>query len=125
MLAEDTSAHEPDSSACLIATFFGEKDPWRIAPNSDQPSNPSDEPSERGTPMDALPGPKELMAAGLTSTEVELLPLLVQHLSFDEISKLLRLPRSTVDSQALSIYRKLGVSSLSDMIDGGPNLRDS
>jgi LuxR family transcriptional regulator, maltose regulon positive regulatory protein len=46
-----------------------------------------------------------------------LLPLLADHLSFTEISEALGLERSTVDSQALSIYRKLGVSPLSDAID--------
>jgi DNA-binding NarL/FixJ family response regulator len=51
-----------------------------------------------------------------------LLPLLVEHLSFADISEALRLPRSTVDSMALSIYGKLGVSPLSDVIDRGPDL---
>jgi len=46
-----------------------------------------------------------------------LLPLLAEHLSFTEISEVLGLERSTVDSRALSIYRKLGVSPLSDAID--------
>jgi DNA-binding CsgD family transcriptional regulator len=46
-----------------------------------------------------------------------LLPLLADHLSFAEISEVLGLERSTVDALALSIYRKLGVTPLSDAID--------
>lgn len=46
-----------------------------------------------------------------------MLPLLADHLSFTEISEVLGLERSTVDSRALSIYWKLGVSPLSDAID--------
>jgi DNA-binding CsgD family transcriptional regulator len=46
-----------------------------------------------------------------------LLPLLAEHRSFAEISEVLGLERGTVDSRALSIYRKLGVSPLSDAID--------
>ena len=63
-----------------------------------------------------MPSPEELGGAGLTSAELQLLPLLVQHLSFTDIAEALQLPRSTIDLQARSIYRKLGVSSLSDMI---------
>jgi LuxR family transcriptional regulator, maltose regulon positive regulatory protein len=55
-----------------------------------------------------------LKEAGLTRAEIELLPLIADHLSFTEISELLGLERSTVDSRALSIYRKLGVSPLTD-----------
>jgi DNA-binding NarL/FixJ family response regulator len=66
---------------------------------------------------DSLPSSEALEKAGLTSAEIELLPLLADHLSFTEISEVLRLERSTVDSRALSIYRKLGVSPLTDAID--------
>jgi DNA-binding NarL/FixJ family response regulator len=51
-----------------------------------------------------------LRAAGLTSAELELLPLLMRYLSLTEISETVGLPRSTIEVQARSIYRKLGVS---------------
>jgi DNA-binding NarL/FixJ family response regulator len=54
--------------------------------------------------------PNRLRNVGLTEAELELLPLLVEYLSFTEISETLRLSRRTIGTQARSIYRKLGVS---------------
>jgi LuxR family maltose regulon positive regulatory protein len=45
-----------------------------------------------------------------------LVPFLPTHLSFREIGERLYISRHTVKSQALSIYRKLGVSSRSEAI---------
>ena len=64
-------------------------------------------------------------ASTLTTAELRLLPLLPTHLSFKEIGD-----RLTVKTQAVSIYRKLGVSSRSEAINrlqeigllGGPRL---
>jgi LuxR family maltose regulon positive regulatory protein len=50
-------------------------------------------------------------AAPLTSAELRLVPLLTTHLSFREIGQRLYVSQHTVKSQAISIYRKLGVSS--------------
>jgi len=50
-------------------------------------------------------------AARLTTAELRLLPLLSTHLTFREMSERLYLSPHTVKSQALSVYRKLGVSS--------------
>jgi DNA-binding CsgD family transcriptional regulator len=50
-------------------------------------------------------------AATLTTAELRLLPLLLTHLTFREISERLYLSPHTVKSQAISFYRKLGVSS--------------
>ena len=47
----------------------------------------------------------------LTTAELRLLPLLSTHLTFREIGERLCLSQHTVKSQAMSIYRKLGVSS--------------
>ena len=47
----------------------------------------------------------------LTGAELRLLPLLSANLSFPEIAGELSLSRNTIKSQAVSIYRKLGVSS--------------
>jgi LuxR family maltose regulon positive regulatory protein len=53
---------------------------------------------------------------GLTPAEDRLLPLLATHLSFREIAEELHVSRNTVKTQAISIYRKLGVSGRSDAI---------
>jgi LuxR family maltose regulon positive regulatory protein len=55
-------------------------------------------------------------AAGLTGAELRLLPLLATHLSFAEIGTRLYVSRNTIKTQAISIYRRLGVSSRSDAI---------
>ena len=53
----------------------------------------------------------------LTRAELRLLPLLATHLSFREIAERLYISRNTVKTQAISTYRKLGVSSRSDAIE--------
>lgn len=52
----------------------------------------------------------------LTTAELRLLPLLATHLSFPEIGDRLFVSRHTVKTQAMSIYRKLEVSSRSDAV---------
>jgi LuxR family transcriptional regulator, maltose regulon positive regulatory protein len=47
----------------------------------------------------------------LTSAELRILPFLSTHLTFAEIGERLFLSRNTIKSQAISVYRKLGVSS--------------
>jgi LuxR family maltose regulon positive regulatory protein len=54
--------------------------------------------------------------SSLTTAELRLLPLLSTHLSFKEIGERLHISRHTVKSQAISIYRKLGVSSRGEAI---------
>jgi LuxR family maltose regulon positive regulatory protein len=55
-------------------------------------------------------------ASRLTGAELRLLPLLSTHLSFREIGVRLYVSRNTIKTQAISVYRKLGVSSRSDAI---------
>jgi len=55
-------------------------------------------------------------AASLTPAELRLLPLLPTHLSFRAIADRLSISRNTVKTEAISIYRKLGVSSRSEAI---------
>jgi LuxR family maltose regulon positive regulatory protein len=55
-------------------------------------------------------------ASSLTTAELRVLPLLVTHLSFAEIADQLFLSPNTVKSQAMSIYRKLAVSSRSQAV---------
>jgi LuxR family transcriptional regulator, maltose regulon positive regulatory protein len=50
-------------------------------------------------------------ASALTTAELRLLPLLATHLSFPQIGEELFLSRNTIKSQAVSIYRKLGVAA--------------
>ena len=64
----------------------------------------------------------ERNGAGLTRAELRLLPLLATHLSFREIGARLYVSRNTVKTQAISVYRKLGVSSRSDAIDHAARL---
>ena len=65
--------------------------------------------------LDSLPEPEGAAAAsGLTRAELRLLPLLATHLSFREIAEERCLSRNTIKTQAISIYRKLGVSSRSE-----------
>ena len=68
-------------------------------------------------PRSRRSAPKDLGASSLTTAELRLLPLLPTHLSFREIGERLYVSRHTVKTQAISIYRKLGVSSRSETID--------
>jgi LuxR family transcriptional regulator, maltose regulon positive regulatory protein len=59
---------------------------------------------------------------GLTGAELRLLPLLSTHLTFREIGSELFVSRNTIKTQAISVYRKLGVSSRSDAVDRAAEL---
>jgi LuxR family maltose regulon positive regulatory protein len=56
-------------------------------------------------------------AMSLTGAELRLLPYLATHLMFPEIATRLYVSRNTVKTEAVSIYRKLGVSSRSGAIE--------
>jgi LuxR family maltose regulon positive regulatory protein len=56
-------------------------------------------------------------ASGLTTAELRLLPLLSTHLTFAEIGERLFITRNTVKTHAISIYRKLGVSSRNEAVE--------
>ena len=64
------------------------------------------------------PGPTTLTAA-----ELRLLMFLPTHLSFREIGARLFVSPNTVKTQAISIYRKLGVSARSDAVQAARDLR--
>jgi LuxR family transcriptional regulator, maltose regulon positive regulatory protein len=66
--------------------------------------------------IDAVPGNVDVVGSGLTAAELRLLPLLSTHLSFREIGERLFVSRNTIKTQAISVYRKLGVSSRSEAI---------
>ena len=72
---------------------------------------------------DAVVEPARGSHAKLTPAELRLLPLLATHLSFREIAEQLEVSRNTVKTQAISIYRKLGVHGRSEAIkttESGP-----
>jgi LuxR family transcriptional regulator, maltose regulon positive regulatory protein len=78
--------------------------------------------SELQAEVEAMWAAGEGNGAGLTRAELRLLPLLATHLSFREIGARLYVSRNTVKTQAISVYRKLGVSSRSDAIDHAARL---
>jgi ATP/maltotriose-dependent transcriptional regulator MalT len=63
-----------------------------------------------------------LGASSLTAAELRLLPLLATHLTFREIGERLHVSSHTVKTQAISIYRKLGISSRSQAIQHAQQL---
>ena len=60
--------------------------------------------------------------SSLTTAELRLLPLLSTHLTFREIGQRLYISQHTVKTQAVSIYRKLGVSSRSQAVQHAQQL---
>ena len=58
-----------------------------------------------------------LGASSLTTAELRLLPLLATHLSYPQIGERLHVSRHTVKSHAMSVFRKLGVSSRGQAIE--------
>jgi LuxR family maltose regulon positive regulatory protein len=70
----------------------------------------------------AMPPSQPGKAAGLTGAELRLLPMLATHLSFREIGERLYVSRNTIKTQAISVYRKLGVSARSAAVDRAAEL---
>jgi LuxR family transcriptional regulator, maltose regulon positive regulatory protein len=66
--------------------------------------------------IDEMPADGPGGNSALTAAELRLLPLLSTHLSFREIGERLYVSRNTIKTQAISVYRKLGVSSRSEAI---------
>ena len=67
--------------------------------------------------LDALPALESGKGSNLTAAEMRLMPFLPTHLSFREIGDRLHLSRNTIKTQAISVYRKLGVSTRGDAIN--------
>jgi LuxR family maltose regulon positive regulatory protein len=72
--------------------------------------------------LDALRQDDARRGSMLTAAELRLLPLLTTRLSFREIGERLHVSRNTVKTQAIAVYRKLGVSSRNDAIDRAAEL---
>jgi LuxR family maltose regulon positive regulatory protein len=67
--------------------------------------------------VDATEGSTGAWAMSLTAAELRLLPFLATHLTFPEIASRLFISRNTVKTEAVAVYRKLGVASRSDAIE--------
>ena len=87
---------------------------WEPSTDSGCTSRPSSQRCLRG--RDGSP-------ARLTAAELRLLPLFATHLSFREIGSHFCLSRHTVKTQAISAYRKLGVSSRREAVEEAEKLR--
>jgi LuxR family transcriptional regulator, maltose regulon positive regulatory protein len=64
-----------------------------------------------------MPVTTALGPSALTAAELRVVQYLPTHLSFEEIGRRLFLSRNTVKTQAISAYRKLGVSSRADAVE--------
>ena len=65
----------------------------------------------------ATSGSAGTWAMSLTGAELRLLPYLATHLTFPEIGARLYISQTTVKTEALAIYRKLGASSRGEAIE--------
>lgn len=70
----------------------------------------------------AMPARLDRNPVRVTAAELRLLPLLATHLSFREIGALFCLSRHTVKTQAISAYRKLGVSGRREAVEEAEKL---
>lgn len=73
------------------------------------------EATELAGALQRLP-PQRTGASLLTPAERRLLPLLPTRLTFEEIGGRFHLSKNTIKTQAMSLYRKLGVSSRTDAV---------
>jgi LuxR family transcriptional regulator, maltose regulon positive regulatory protein len=88
--------------------------------DTDVRERPDRAPRAGGTAFDLtvskLLRPRVRAPSSLTTAELRILPMLATHLSFPEIGAELFLSPNTVESQAMSVYRKLGASSRSQAV---------
>jgi DNA-binding CsgD family transcriptional regulator len=89
-----------------------------LADDEGSPSETAAQVKERsgGEDLDRI-GVYMRLAAGLSPAELRLLPFLATHLSLRGIGERLFITRNTVKSEAISAYRKLGVSSRSEAVE--------
>jgi LuxR family transcriptional regulator, maltose regulon positive regulatory protein len=112
---ELTRAHLALGEAGAARTILGETEQvLELRPHMGLPIADARELRDR---VNATSGPDGAWAMSLTGAELRLLPYLSTHLMFPEIASRLFISRNTVKSEAVSIYRKLGVSSRSEAIE--------
>ena len=100
---------ETDTAMSLVAEIDG------LLSTSRQMGALCDEAEELREDVEAMDTETHATSA-LTAAELRLLPYLATHCSFPEIGAALSVSRCTVKTQAISIYRKLGVTSRSDAV---------
>jgi LuxR family transcriptional regulator, maltose regulon positive regulatory protein len=112
---ELTRAHLALAEAGAARTILSETE--RVLELRPHMGSLAEEARELGVRVAATSGSGGAWAMSLTGAELRLLPYLATHLMFPEIASRLFISRNTVKSEAVSIYRKLGVSSRSDAIE--------
>jgi LuxR family transcriptional regulator, maltose regulon positive regulatory protein len=112
---ELTRAHLALAEAGAARTVLAETE--RVLELRPHMGSLTEDAQELGERVAATSGSGGAWAMSLTGAELRLLPYLATHLMFPEIASRLFISRNTVKSEAVSIYRKLGVSSRSDAIE--------
>jgi LuxR family maltose regulon positive regulatory protein len=112
---ELTRAHLTLADAAAARTVFAETE--RVLKVRPHMGLLADDARELRPRVEATGGSSGAWAMSLTAAELRLLPFLATHLMFPEIATRLFISRNTVKSEAVSIYRKLGVASRSNAIE--------
>jgi len=112
---ELTRAHLALGEASAARTIFEETEGvLQLRPQMGSLVGEADELRDR---VAASSKPSGAWAMSLTGAELRLLPYLASHLTFPEIASRLFVSRNTAKTEAVSIYRKFGVSSRSEAIE--------
>jgi LuxR family transcriptional regulator, maltose regulon positive regulatory protein len=72
--------------------------------------------TELGRVLDSI-NVSSVGASSLTAAELRLVPLLATHLSYRDIGERLHVSRNTIKSEAMSVFRKLGVTSRREAVE--------
>jgi LuxR family maltose regulon positive regulatory protein len=112
---ELTRAHLTLADAGAARTVFAETE--RILELRPHMGLLADDARELRPRVEATAGSTGAWAMSLTAAELRLLPFLATHLTFPEIASRLFISRNTVKSEAVAVYRKLGVASRSDAME--------
>jgi LuxR family maltose regulon positive regulatory protein len=112
---ELTRAHLTLADAGAARTVFAETE--RVLEIRPDMGSLADDARELRPHVEATAGSTGAWAMSLTAAELRLLPFLATHLTFPEIASRLFISRNTVKSEAVAVYRKLGVASRSDAME--------
>ena len=112
---ELTRAHLTLAEAAAAGTILTETE--RVLELRPDMGSLVDEARELREHVAATDGSAGAWAMSLTAAELRLLPYLATHLTFPEIGSRLFISRTTVKTEAVSLYRKLGASSRSQAIE--------
>ena len=112
---ELTRAHLTLAEAAAASTILTETE--RVLELRPGMGSLVDEARELRERVAATDGSAGAWAMSLSAAELRLLPYLATHLTFPEIGTRLFISRTTVKTEAVSLYRKLGASSRSQAIE--------